>query len=54
VGFVLGGAPLGLSIDHNPSPASLREATSPHGRGEAELDAIPHQKPLKDWRLKCP
>ena len=25
---------------HTPSPASLREATSPHGRGEAEFAAL--------------
>jgi hypothetical protein len=27
---------LGLSIVHNPSPGSLRDPTSPYGRGEAK------------------
>ena len=29
----------GRSRDRNPSPASLREATSPYGRGDAEWTA---------------
>jgi len=34
----------GLSIDRNPSPGSLRDPTSPFGRGEAE-HASPYFSP---------